>query len=234
MHEHPVVTHHEWLAARRQLLEKEKAYTRLRDELSRERRALPWEPVDKRYMFEDADGRCSLAALFGPCSQLIVYHFMFAPDWEIGCKSCSFWADHFNGITTHLRQRDVALVAVSRAPLAKLQAQAARFGWTFRWLSAVGDDFNHDYQVSFTPDELARGEVEYNYAARQTAMSDLPGISVFVRDGERIFHSYSTYARGLDMLNAAYHYLDLTPKGRDEDGLPFPMSWVRHRIAYES
>jgi predicted dithiol-disulfide oxidoreductase (DUF899 family) len=160
---------------------------------------------------------------------------MYAPDWEIGCRGCSFWADNFNGITPHLAQRDVSLVAVSRAPLSKLQAQARRFGWTFKWVSAVGDDFNHDYNVSFSPESLGRGEALYNFGTQKIDNSqEMPGISAFFRDGDQIFHSYSTYARGLDMLNAAYHYLDIAPKGRDEDGLSFPMEWVKHRIAYES
>src|SRR5438067_1035433 len=177
-----------------------------------------------------------LADLFGKRSQLIVYHFMYGPDWEIGCRSCSFWADNFNGITPHLNARDVSLVAVSRAPLQKLQAQARRFGWTFKWVSSSGNDFNFDYNVSFSPQTLARGEALYNYTMQKMSddTTELPGISAFFKDGDQIFHSYSTYARGLDMLNAAYHYLDIAPKGRDEDGLPFPMDWVRHRVAYES
>ena len=159
---------------------------------------------------------------------------MYAPDWDIGCRGCSFWADNFNGILPHLEARDVSLVAVSRAPLAKLRTQAQRFGWTFKWVSAVGDDFNLDYNVSFSPDSLSRGAALYNYGTQKIGNStEMPGISAFFKDGDQIFHSYSTYSRGLDMLNAAYHYLDIAPKGRDEDGLPFPMEWVKHRIAYE-
>ena len=234
MTDHQIVSHDEWIAARRRFLAKEKEFTRLRDELSRERRELPWEHVKKEYLFEAEHGRETLADLFGKHTQLIVYHFMYAPDWDIGCRSCSFWADNFNGITPHLAQRDVSLVAVSRAPLAKLQAQARRLGWTFKWVAAVGDDFNYDYNVSFSPESLGRGEALYNYGTQKINHStEMPGISAFFRDGDQIFHSYSTYARGLDMLNAAYHYLDIAPKGRDEDELSFPQEWVKHRIAYE-
>jgi predicted dithiol-disulfide oxidoreductase (DUF899 family) len=228
------VSHDEWIAARQRFLVKEKEFTHLRDELSRERRELPWEHVNKEYVFESGKGRETLADLFGKHSQLIVYHFMYGPDWEIGCKSCSFWADNFNGIVPHLAARDASLVAVSRAPLAKLEAQARRFGWTFKWVSSLGNDFNFDYNVSFSPETLARGEARYNYTAQKLSSTEMPGISAFFRDGNHIYHSYSTYGRGLDMLNAAYHYLDIAPKGRDEAGLAFPMEWVRHRVAYES
>ena len=233
MTDHRIVSHDEWLAARRSFLTKEKEFNRLRDELSRERRELPWEHVKKQYVFEGEHGKETLAELFGKRSQLIVYHFMYGPDWEIGCKSCSFWADNFNGIIPHLDARDVSLVAVSRAPLQKLQAQARRFGWTFKWVSSFGNDFNFDYNVSFPAEALDRGEVFYNYSPQKLGSTEMPGISAFFRDGDQIYHSYSTYARGLDMLNTAYHYLDLVPKGRDEAGLEFPMAWVRHRIAYE-
>lgn len=233
MTDHQIVSHDEWIAARRRFLDKEKAFTRLRDELSRERRELPWELVQKEYAFEGDQGRETLADLFGKRSQLIVYHFMYDPDWEIGCRGCSFWADNFNGVVPHLGQRDVALVAVSRAPQAKLQAQAHRFGWTFKWVSSFGSDFNFDYKASFSAEALARGDALYNFATQKASSAELPGISVFFRDEGRIFHTYSTYARGLDMLNVAYHYLDIAPKGRDEDGLPAPMAWVKHRIAYE-
>ena len=233
MTDHRIVSHDEWLAARRSFLTKEKEFNRLRDELSRERRELPWEHVKKQYVFEGEHGKETLAELFGKRSQLIVYHFMYGPDWEIGCKSCSFWADNFNGIIPHLDARDVSLVAISRAPLQKLQAQARRFGWTFKWVSSSGNDFNFDYNVSFPAEALDRGEVFYNYSPQKLGSTEMPGISAFFRDGDQIYHSYSTYARGLDMLNTAYHYLDLVPKGRDEAGLEFPMAWVRHRIAYE-
>ena len=231
---HKVVNHDAWIAARQRFLLKEKEFTRLRDELSRERRELPWERVDKAYVFESTNGRETLADLFGEHSQLIVYHFMYGPDWEIGCRSCSFWADNFNNIVPHLAARDASLVAVSLAPLQKLQAQARRFGWTFKWVSSHGSDFNFDYHVSFSPEALERGDTVYNYTAQKLSSTEMPGISAFFRDGKQIYHSYSTYARGLDMLNAAYHYLDIAPKGRDEEGLAYPQQWVRHRIAYET
>src|SRR5690348_10970039 len=231
---HEIVDHDEWLAARQRFLTKEKEFTRLRDELSRERRELPWEHVKKQYVFESDHGRETLAELFGKHSQLIVYHFMYAPDWEIGCRSCSFWADNFNGIVPHLNARNVSLVAVSRAPLQKLQAQARRFGWTFKWVSSLGNDFNYDYNVSFRPETLERNAAFYNYSPRKLDSNEMPGISAFFRDGDQSYHSYSTYARGLDMLNTAYHYLDIAPQGRDEEGLAFPMQWVKHRIAYET
>ena len=233
MSEHQIVSHEEWIDARRRFLVKEKEFTRLRDELSRERRELPWEHVRKPYVFEGEHGKETLADLFGKRSQLIVYHFMYGPDWEIGCKSCSFWADNFNFIIPHLNQRDVSLVAVSRAPLQKLQAQARRQDWTFKWVSSFGNDFNFDYQVSFAPETLKAGQGVYNYSPRKLDSTELPGISVFFKDGEQIFHSYSTYGRGLDMLNNTYNYLDLAPRGRDEDGLTSPMAWVKHRFAYE-
>ncbi|HUO94639.1 MAG TPA: thioredoxin family protein [Steroidobacteraceae bacterium] len=231
---HPVVAHAEWLAARREFLRKEKEFTRRRDELSAARRALPWEEVTKPYVFDGASGRRTLAELFDGCSQLIVYHFMFAPDWEAGCKSCSFWADSFNGIPLHLRHRDVSLVAISRAPLAKLQAYAKRMGWSFPWYSSQGSTFNFDLNVSFTPEEQAAGEAFYNYEKRRIPTSDLVGISVFARDDAgKVFHTYSAYARGVDMMNGAYHYLDLTPKGRDEDTQPGnPQAWVRRHDEY--
>jgi predicted dithiol-disulfide oxidoreductase (DUF899 family) len=231
---HEVVSHDAWIAARQRFLLKEKEFTRLRDELSRERRELPWESVDKEYVFESTNGRETLADLFGGHSQLIVYHFMYGPDWEIGCRSCSFWADNFNNIVPHLAARDASLVAVSLAPLQKLQEQARRFGWTFKWVSSHGSDFNFDYHVSFSPEALERGDTVYNYTPQKLGSTEMPGISAFFRDGKQIYHSYSTYARGLDMLNAAYHYLDIAPKGRDEEGLAYPQQWVRHRIAYET
>jgi predicted dithiol-disulfide oxidoreductase (DUF899 family) len=227
-----VVSHADWLEARKQLLAKEKEFTRLRDQLSQQRRDMPWERVEKPYVFDGPAGRQTLADLFAGRSQLVVYHFMFAPDWEVGCKSCSFWADNFNGVAAHLAQRDVSFVAVSRAPLARLEDFKKRLGWSFKWVSSGGTDFNRDYAVSFTPEDLA-GEVTYNYAWQKTTMSDLPGISVFYRDASgAIFHTYSCYARGLDMMNGAYHFLDLTPKGRDEAGLPHTMAWVRLHDLY--
>lgn len=233
MTDHRVVSREDWLAARRQLLAKEKEFTHLRDQLSESRRDLPWEKVEKNYVFETAEGRKNLGDLFGDHSQLVVYHFMFAPDWEAGCKSCSFWADHFNGIAPHLAARDVTMLAVSRAPLAKLQAFAKRLGWSFPWVSAGDSDFNYDFNVSFRPEELAAGKGTYNYQPLQMQMTDLPGISVFFKDADgSIYHTYSTYGRGIEGVNATYQYLDLVPKGRDEAGLPHTMSWVRYNDQY--
>ncbi len=230
MNRHPVVSHEEWLAASRGLLAKEKEFTRLRDELSRQRRALPWERVEKDYSFEAPEGRVGLADLFGGHGQLLVYHLMFGPDWTEACKSCSFWADNFNGIDVHLAHRDTALVAISRAPLATLEAYRRRMGWSFRWVSAGGSDFNFDFQVSSRPGE---DTMAYNFGTMQVGPGEMPGFSAFRRgeDGA-IYHTYSTYARGVDMLNGAYHLLDLTSKGRDEDGLAFTMEWVRRRDQY--
>jgi predicted dithiol-disulfide oxidoreductase (DUF899 family) len=235
MANHDVVSHEAWLAARKALLLEEKEFTRLRDQLSQRRRDLPWVRVDKQYVFEGPDGKESLAELFGGRSQLVVYHFMFGPDWEAPCKSCSFWADNFERNVVHLAHRDVTLIAVSSAPLQRLDAFKRRMGWTFKWVSSAGGDFNYDYQVSFTADDLAKGEAYYNYAMQKNTVSELPGISVFYKDaGGTVFHTYSCYARGLDMMNAAYHYLDLVPKGRDEaDQRPYPMAWLRYRDSYE-
>jgi predicted dithiol-disulfide oxidoreductase (DUF899 family) len=229
---HKVVSSGEWLDARMRLLAKEKEFTQLRDELSQARRDLPWERVDKNYVFDGPNGAESLTELFGGRSQLIVYHFMFNPEWEAGCKSCSFWADSFERNVVHLNHRDVTLVAISRAPLGKIEAFRKRMGWTFKWLSSAANDFNFDYQVSFRPEQLATGEVYYNYRQRKSSMTDLVGISVFYRDADgNVFHTYSCYERGVDMMNAAYHYLDLVPKGRDEGGRT--QFWVRHRDSYD-
>jgi predicted dithiol-disulfide oxidoreductase (DUF899 family) len=230
---HKVISHDAWIEARLKLLAKEKSFTRLRDELSQERRNLPWERVEQTYVFDGPQGRETLADLFQGRSQLIIYHFMFGPDWEEGCKSCSFWADNFNGIVDHLGERDVSFAAVSRAPLPRLQAFAKRLGWTFKWVSSNGSDFNFDYKVSFTDDETAKGEIFYNFSKQKISESELPGISVFYKDADgTIFHTYSCYARGLDMLNTAYHYLDLVPKGRDEQDLAHSMAWVRFHDQY--
>ena len=231
---HPVVSRLDWLAARTAFLAKEKKFTRLRDDLSRQRRALPWEKVEKSYAFEGPKGKETLAELFGKKSQLVVYHFMFNPEGDAGCKHCSFWADNFNGIDIHLAHRDVSFVAISRAPLAKIEAFRKRMGWSFRWLSSSKTDFNYDYQASFTPDAIKSGSVFYNYANTNMNMSDREGTSVFYKDPSgAVFHTYSTYARGIDMLNGAYHLLDLVPKGRDEERLEFTQSWVRHHDRYE-
>ncbi len=226
-----VVSRNEWLAARKQFLIKEKEFTRLRDRLSAERRNLPWVKVEKRYVFDGPSGKETLADLFAGRSQLIVYHFMFGPGWEQGCPSCSFLVDHIDGAVVHLAQRDVTLLAVSRAPLAQIEAFKKRMGWRFKWVSSFGNDFNQDYHVSFTKDEMAKGRVYYNYDMQEFGSEEAPGASVFYRErtGE-IFHTYSAYA--LDMLVGAYNYLDLVPKGRDEDGLAFTMAWVRHHDRY--
>jgi predicted dithiol-disulfide oxidoreductase (DUF899 family) len=228
-----VVSHEEWLKARLELLAAEKEFTRQRDALTRRRMTMPWERVEKSYQFEGPNGAVSLADLFDGRSQLIVYHFMFAPDWEEGCKQCSFWADNFNGIAVHLNHRDVAFTAVSRAPLAKINAYKERMGWSFPWVSSYGSDFNFDYCVSFTTEQIAEGRAYYNYAVRPIDVSDEQGISVFCKDenGE-VFHTYSCHGRGIDMVNGAYQFLDLVPKGRDEDHFGFSMEWVRRHDQY--
>ncbi len=231
---HRVVSHKAWIEARRKFLAKEKKFTRLRDELARQRRALPWEKVDKQYVFEGPEGRETLPELFDGRTQLIVYHFMFAPEWSEGCKHCSFWADNFNGVGVPLKHRDVSFVAISRAPLAKLEAFRKRMGWSFKWVSSGQNDFNYDYQASFTPQEIESGSAFYNYSKFDVGVSDREGVSVFYKDQSgAVFHTYSSYARGIDMLNTAYHYLDLAPKGRDEDGLEFTQSWVRYHDNYD-
>jgi predicted dithiol-disulfide oxidoreductase (DUF899 family) len=237
MTDHAIVSHDEWVAARKELLAQEKEFTRLRDQLSQARRAMPWERVDKAYAFDGPNGRETLAQLFAGRSQLVVYHFMFDPGWEAGCKGCSFWADNLERNVVHLAHRDVTLVAVSRAPLAKLDAFRRRMGWTFKWVSSAGSDFNYDYGVSFVLEQIKKGEAAYNYAPRpsDSTMTELPGLSVFYKEGDgALFHTYSTYARGLDMLNTAYHCLDLVPKGRDEAGLTPRSAWVRLRDSYDA
>ena len=236
MQSHKVVSHEDWLTARRQLLADEKEFTHLRDRLSQQRRDLPWERVDKDYVFDGPNGRETLSQLFDGKHQLAVYHFMLGPGWNEGCKSCSYWADNFNGIDMHLRQRDVSFLAISRAPWPEIEAFKRRMEWTFKWVSSFGTDFNYDYQVSAGPEQLASGEVVYNYAPSKMTIEERPGISVFYKDDDvRIFHTYSCYARGLDMLNGAYHWLDLVPKGRDEAGPPntHKMTWVRLHDEYE-
>jgi predicted dithiol-disulfide oxidoreductase (DUF899 family) len=230
--DHAKVSQAEWLAARKALLAKEKDFTRLRDELSEERRRLPWTLVTKAYAFDTAAGKRTLAQLFDDKHQLVIYHFMFDPSWEAGCKSCSFWADNFERSVVHLAHRDVKMMAVSRAPLAKLGAFARRLGWTFEWASSFETDFNYDLGVSFTPAQIATGRVDYNFAEQKARGQELPGISVFYKDaGGRVYRTYSTYGRGLDMMNATYHYLDLVPKGRDE-ATTGGMGWLRLRDGY--
>jgi predicted dithiol-disulfide oxidoreductase (DUF899 family) len=234
MTDHAVVSPEKWVAARKELLRKEKEFTRLRDELSRQRRELPWEKVEKPYVFDGPGGKVTLADLFAGKRQLIAYHFMFGPGWEQGCPSCSFIADHFEGSAVHLAHRDVTLLAVSRAPLPQIAAFKKRMGWRFKWVSSHGNDFNRDYHVSFTKDELATGNVDYNYELQPFPAEEAPGVSVFSKDGTTgdVFHTYSSYARGVDILVGAYNYLDLVPKGRDEGALAFTMAWVRHHDRY--
>jgi predicted dithiol-disulfide oxidoreductase (DUF899 family) len=231
--QHRIVSREEWTAARKKLLAKEKEATRLRAQLSAERRQLPWVKVGKDYSFDTPDGRKSLADLFGGRSQLVIYHFMFGPDWQEGCPSCSFIADHLDGTLPHLAARDVTLVMVSRAPLAKIEAFKKRMGWRSQWVSSTGTDFNADFHVSFAKDELAQGQVEYNYTLQEFPSTEAPGLSVFHKGvhGE-IFHTYSTYGRGVESLMGTYTILDFVPKGRDEDHLSFPMEWVRYHDRY--
>jgi predicted dithiol-disulfide oxidoreductase (DUF899 family) len=230
---HRIATPEEWLKERKQLLDAEKAFTRQRDEISRRRRELPWVPVEKSYIFDGPRGKETLADLFAGRGQLIIYHFMFGPGWEEGCRSCSFLADHFDGSLIHLAHRDVTLAVSSRAPYPQIAAFQKRMGWRFPWVSSYGSDFNHDYHVSFTKEELASGTVEYNYAPAGFPVEEAPGVSVFAKDeAGKVFHTYSTYGRGLDILLGPYNWLDMAPKGRDEEGLAFSMSWVRHHDKY--
>jgi predicted dithiol-disulfide oxidoreductase (DUF899 family) len=228
-----IVSPAEWLAARRSLLDKEKDLTRRRDELAAERQALPWVRVDKPYEFEGDGGRRSLAELFDGRSQLVVYHFMLGPGWKEGCPSCSLLADHLDGARVHLAARDVTITLVSRAPYAEIARFRERMGWSLPWVSSHGGDFNRDFHVSFTKDEVAAGSFYYNYEESGFPSEEAPGISVFAKDASgAIFHTYSTYARGGEPLIGAYYLLDMVPKGRDEEGLPWPMAWVRHHDRY--
>ncbi len=230
--QHQVVSHAEWLAAREEHLKKEKEFTRLRDELSRQRRQLPWERVEKNYVFEGPSGKVTLGELFGKRSQLIVYHFMFGPGWSEGCPSCSYLADHFDGMTVHLANRDVSFAVVSRAPIAEIEAFKKRMGWRFTWVSSFGSEFNYDYQVSFSAEERAKGKVQYNYTETAFPSEEGPGLSVFAKKDSEVLHTYSAYARGLDILVGTYSFLDHAPKGRDEEGLAHSMAWVRHHDKY--
>ena len=229
--DHPVVSHEEWLAARRALLEEEKELTRRSDELSRHVRELPWEVVSKEYVFDGPDGKETLADLFDGRSQLVIYHFMFHPDDKAGCPHCSLRADGFGGIGTHLNNRDVTMVVVSRAPQSKLAEYQKRMGWSFKWVSSGGSDFNFDYQASFTPEEMVAKRAFYNFTVRDPKAREREGHSIFYKDENGIvFHTYSSYDRGNDKLNIHYHYLDLVPKGRDEDGRgPY---WVHRHDEY--
>ena len=228
-----VVPPAEWLAARKELLAKEKEFTRLRDELSLRRRELPWQKVEKNYVFDGPKGKQTLADLFDGRSQLIIYHFMFGPVWKEGCPSCSFLADTFDGARVHMAQRDVAFAVVSRATSPEIETFKKRMGWRFPWVSSFASDFNFDYGVSFSTEQLADGKRAYNYGTSGFSSEEAPGLSVFYKDESgQIFNTYSTYGRGLDILLTAYNFIDLTPKGRDENGLLWPMAWVRHHDRY--
>lgn len=233
LQQHKVVSHDEWVAARKELLAREKEFTRQRDDISRQRRELPWEKMEKNYVFEGPNGKETLAQLFGKRNQLVVYHFMLGPGWKEGCPSCSFLADHFDGAIVHLAQRDVEFVVISRAPLAEIQAFQKRMGWKFKWVSSFGTDFNANFQVSAAKEEAGKDKVLYNYALTEFPSDERPGASVFYKDESgNVFHTYSTYARGLDIFLGAYNFLDITPKGRDEEGLKHGMAWVKHHDRY--
>jgi predicted dithiol-disulfide oxidoreductase (DUF899 family) len=230
---HPVASREQWVAERKALLAREKELTRLRDQIARERRALPWVRIEKHYVFDAPEGRHTLAELFQGRHQLLVQHFMLGPGWEQGCPSCSFMADHIDGLNVHLTHRDVTFVAISRAPLAEIERFRRRMGWQFTWVSSFGSDFNHDFHVSFTPEEQAKGQVYYNYGVQPFRRDELPGISVFYKDDAGgVFHTYSTYQRGVEVMMGTYNLLDLTPKGRDERDVPHKMEWVRHHDRY--
>lgn len=232
MANHKVESREKWIKARKALLVKEKKFSRAREHLAEERRRLPWVKVDKTYVFDGPNGRETLAQLFGKKSQLVVYHFMFGPGWKEGCPHCSFWADHYDGMLPHLGARDTSFVVVSRAPLAEIKPFQKRMGWRFTWISSNRNDFNYDYQVSFTPEEIKSGGAIYNYAPLDMDISDREGISVFFKDKKGdIFHTYSTFARGIDIVNSTYHFLDLVPKGRDEHGRG--QFWVRYHDRYK-
>lgn len=229
---HPVVSGEQWLSARKALLAREKELTHLHDRIASERRALPWVRVEKNYLFDTPQGKRTLADLFDGRRQLVVQHFMFTPGSEQGCKSCSYMADHTNGALPHLAQRDVTLVAISRAPLADIERFRQRMGWQFKWVSSGDSDFNYDFNVSFTPEEMAEGEVYYNYREQPFPHPDAPGISVFYKDGDgQVYRTYSTYGRGVEVMMHTYRFLDLTPLGRHENS---PMDWVRYHDRYET
>jgi predicted dithiol-disulfide oxidoreductase (DUF899 family) len=234
--QHQIVSRDEWLAARKALLAKEKELTRQRDRLAAERRELPWVGVEKEYVFDAPGGKVTLADLFDGRSQLIIFHFMFGPEWEEGCPSCSLAADNIDGNVVHLAHRDVTLVVVSRAPLARIESFKKRMGWRFKWVSSYGNGFNHDYHVAPTNDEMAKGKAYYNYQVQEWSKypsDERHGISVFYKDATGdVFHTYSSYARGPEALLGAYYFLDLVPKGRDEDALDYPMAWIRHHDRY--
>lgn len=230
---HPIVSKERWVAERKTLLAHERELTHLRDQIARERRALPWERIEKDYVFDAPEGRRALADLFEGRRQLLVQHFMLGPGWEQGCPSCSFMADHTDGMTLHLAHRDTTFVAISRAPLAEIQRFRQRMGWQFTWVSSNANDFNFDFGVSFTPEEKAKNEITYNYGKQPFESEELPGVSVFYKDDAGdVFHTYSTYQRGVEVMMGTYNLLDLTPKGRDENPGQ-GMGWVRHHDRYE-
>ncbi|WP_394830598.1 thioredoxin family protein [Pendulispora rubella] len=231
---HPrVVSREEWVLARKKLLVKEKELTRQRDALAEERRELPWVRVERPYTFTSRQGEKSLSDLFGGRRQLLVYHFMFGPEWEEGCPTCSMAADHFDGSIVHLANRDVSFVVASRAPIERLEAFRKRMGWKFEWVSSNGNRFNFDYHVSFTKEEFASGSAYYNYADKGFPADEAPGLTAFIKnDAGEVFHTYSTFGRGPEHVLVPYSYLDLVPKGRDEAGLPRPMAWIRHHDRY--
>ena len=232
MAEHKVVPHDEWIEARKAFLAREKEFSRLREALARDRRDLPWETVAKEYVFDGPTGKATLRDLFDGCSQLVVYHFMFPPEWDAGCPHCSFWADSFNGSPVHLRARDAAFTAVSRASWPKLAAYQQRMGWSFPWYSSGETDFSYDFGASFPAGAVAAGTAVYNYGSAP-GFEDREGISIFVRDGHgQVFHTYSTYARGIDAVNSTYQLLDLVPRGRDEPAEGNPQFWVRRHDEY--
>lgn len=231
---HPTVTRDRWIADRKSLLAREKELTQLQDRIAAERRALPWVKLDTDYVFDTADGPRALSELFQGKRQLLVQHFMFGPGWAQGCKSCSFMADHLDGAAMHLAHRDIALLVVSRAPLADLLAFKARMGWQFAWASSNGNDFNRDFNVSFAPEDRVDGEVFYNFHMTPFPQTEAPGISVFYKDDAgTVFHTYSTFGRGVEVMMGTYPLVDLTPQGRDEAGLEYTMAWVRHHDRYE-
>ena len=232
---HTIVTPSEWLAARKELLAEEKRLTHQMDAVSAKRRALPWVKIDKDYRFKSRCGSVSLLELFGTKSQLVIQHFMLGPDWKEGCPSCSYMADHTDGMLPHLAARDTTMLAVSRAPLAEIEAFKQRMGWSFEWVSSHESGFNHDFHVSFTEEQVASGKVEYNFTEQSFGSTEAPGISVFFKDDDgTIYHTYSVYGRGVELMMGTYRILDLTPKGRDEDTFEFTMEWVRYHDSYET
>ena len=231
---HQIVTRNEWLEARKALLLQEKDFSKQRDKLSAARRELPWVAIEDEYIFDTNEGVKTLNELFGKHSQLIIYHFMIGDDWKEGCKSCSFWADNFNGIDVHLAHRDIGFLAISRASLSKINSFKSRMGWDFNWVSSAPSNFNRDFDVSFDPEDIKSGNATYNYRPMTSEMDELAGVSVFTKNSNGdIFHTYSTFSRGLDLLNGAYNYIDLTPKGRNEQDLSYSMEWLRHHDRYE-